>query len=186
MKKRKIYLIILIFTSLYFMIRLLMKIALIEKSYTFVYNAHNLELLLPYTDVTLTVLFFLSLYVYFKEVLAMKYISIALMIFFIPFSIVVSFLSVVLKDEQSRHPLSLYDQNEKHLLIVNHVKGLHPDVGDPREVYLYKKLTPHVYKKIGQTTIAIESYDFKDLSNLKINEKVISVDVNGKTIYLEN
>lgn len=186
MKKRKKYLITLIFTSLYSMVRLLMKIALIEKSYTFVYSAYNLELLLPYADVTVTVLFFLSLYAYFKEVLAMKYISIALMIFFIPFSIVVAFLSVVFQDEQSRHPISFKDQNEKHLLVVNHVEGLHPDVGDPREVYLYKKLTPHVYKKIGQTSIAIELDDFKDLSNLKIDEKVISVDVNGKTIYLEN
>ncbi|EIM08331.1 hypothetical protein A1A1_01328 [Planococcus antarcticus DSM 14505] len=172
--KKKNTIIVLSLAVMYFFIRLSMKIASIEKNYTFVINEADLETVLVYVDVAFVLIFFIVMYIYFKNVLAMKYITIALAVFFIPFTIVLSVLNPFLNNEQSRSFIGL---NEEHLLIINHVKGLHPDEADPREVYLFEKKNPFTYKKVGQSVLRTKSSSLTDQPILKfeLGEPIIEI-----------
>lgn len=185
MKRRKFYLGILIASFVYFLIRLFMKVALIERNYAFVYNRNDLELLLSYADVGFTLLFFISLFKFFKDVLVLKYISIALMVFFIPFSILVSFLYVVFHDEQGRYFIRSFDNKNEYLIIIEQIKGLHPNSEDPRDIYLYREEMPFVYKKIGQNSLTINPPDSIHFSNLRIEEEEISIEINKNTFRFD-
>src|SRR5690554_6316859 len=107
----------------------------------------------------------------------MRYISIALMTFFIPFTILVSFLYITLNtnDEHSRHYFITADANEKHLVVVGNMKGLHPDNGDPRDIYLLEQTGPFVYKKIGQSQIGLENEALNKLSVTEVDAEELSV-----------
>src|SRR5690606_17954942 len=132
--KKKLHLTILISIFLYFVGRLAMLFVMADKNHLFIYGNHDLDLLFPYVDAGLTLLFFYSFYTFFKSNRVMRYISIALMAFFIPFTILVSYIYIVMNtnDEHSRHYFNTADANEEHLVVIGQTKGLHPDSGDPR------------------------------------------------------
>lgn len=180
---KKIHLIILFAVSAYFITRLAMLFAMADKNHLFIYNNKDLDLLFPYTDVGLTILFFYSFYYFFKTTSTAKYISIALMIFFIPFTILVSFLYIAINanDEHSRH----FFNDEELLVVIGHLNGLHPDSGDPRDIYLYEKTAPFVYKKTGQSRIELDAEELKELSDMQVDAEELSVEINERRILLE-
>lgn len=181
--KKKIHLAILISISVYFLARLAMLFAMADKNHLFIYNNHDIDLLLPYADVAFTLLFFFSFYHFFKNNRAMKYISIALMIFFIPFSILAAFLYVSMNanDDYSRH----FFNEEELLVVIGHMKGLHPESGDPRNIYLYEKTAPFIYEKIGQSWIELGNEGLATLSDMRIDVKELSVEINERRIFIE-
>lgn len=185
--KKKIHLTILLFTSLYFFMRLVMLYAMADKNHLFIYKGNNLDLLLPDADIILIILFFFSLYHFFKSNRLMKYISIVLMAFFIPFVILASFLYTTMNanDEHSRHHFNSADENKKFLVVIGHMKGLHPDSGDPRDIYLYEKTASFIYEKIGQRRTELDNEDLKMLSDMKLNTEELSVEINERTVFLE-
>ncbi len=185
--KKKIHLAILLFISIYFLARLAMLFMTADMNHLFIFKGNELDLLLPNADIILTVLFFLSLYHFFKINRPMKYISIALMIFFIPFTILASFLYTVLNtnDEHSRHHFNSADDNTEFLVVIGHMKGLHPDYGDPRDIYLYEKTAPFLYEKIGQARIGLDADDLKTLSDMKVDAEALSVAINERSILLQ-
>ncbi|MFD1032589.1 hypothetical protein [Metaplanococcus flavidus] len=185
--KKKLHLTILLSISLYLAGRLAMLFVMADKNHLFIYKNHDLDLLLPYVDVGLTLLFFYSLYNFFKNSRAMRYISIALMAFFIPFTILVSFLYIVMNtnDEHSRHYFDTADANEELLVVIGLMKGLHPDSGDPRDIYLYEKIAPFVYKKLGQSQIGLEGEELRNLTVKRVDTEELSVVINERRIFLE-
>lgn len=184
--KKKLHLTILLTIPLYLVGRLAMLFLMADKNHLFIYENYDLDLLLPYIDVGLTLLFFYSFYTLFKSSRVMRYISIALMAFFIPFTILVSFLYIAVNtnDEHSRHYFTTGDANEKHLVMVGNLKGLHPDNGDPRDIYLFEKAGPFVYKKIGQRQIGLENEALNKLSVTGVDTEELSVIINEKKILL--
>lgn len=185
--KKKIHLAILLFTSVYFLMRLVMLYAMADKKHLFIYKGNDLDLLLPDTDIILAMLFFFSLYHFFKSNRPMKYVSIALMAFFIPFTILASFLYTVMNahDEHSRHRFNSADNNKEFLVVIGHMKGLHPDNGDPRDIYLYEKTASFMYEKLGQRRIELDADDLKKLSDMKLDAEELSVEINERRMFLE-
>ncbi|WP_282019407.1 hypothetical protein [Planomicrobium okeanokoites] len=185
--KKKIHLAILLFTSVYFLMRLTMLYAMANKNHLFIYKNTDLDLLLPSADIISTMLFFFSLYHFFKSNRPMKYISIALMAFFIPFTILASFLYTTMNadDEHSRHRFNSADDNKKFLVVIGHMKGLHPDNSDPRDIYLYEKTAPFIYEKLGQCRIELDAEDLKVLSDMKVNVEELSVEINERMVFFE-
>lgn len=161
--------------------------AMADKNHLFIYKGNDLDLLLPDADIILTMLFFFSLYHFFKSNLPMKYISIVLMAFFIPFTILASFLYTTMNanDEHSRHRFNSADENKKFLVVIGHMKGLHPDNGDPRDIYLYEKTASFIYEKIGQRQIKLDAEDLKTLSDMKLYADEHSVEINKRMVFLE-
>ncbi len=160
-----------------------MLFAMADKNHLFIYNNHDFDLLLPYADIAFTTLFFFSIYNFFKTNRTMKYISIALMIFFIPFSVLVSFLYIAMNanDEHSRQFFS----NEELLVVIGHLNGLHPDSGDPRDIYMYEKTAPFVYTKIGHSRIELDAEELRELSDMQLDAEELSVEINERRILLE-
>lgn len=185
--KKKIHLAILLFTFAYFLMRLGMLFAMADKNHLFIYKGNDLDLLLPDADIILTILFFFSLYHFIKSNRSMRYVSIALAAFFIPFVILSSFLYTTLNahDEHSRHRFNSADHNKKFLVVIGHMKGLHPNNGDPRDIYLYEKTAPFIYEKIGQRRTELDNEDLKTLSDMKLDTEELSVEINERRVFLE-
>lgn len=182
MKKRKCSLILLISTSLYFVVRLIMKISLINRNYAFVFNGNDLELMLPKYDLLFVLLFFISMYRYFKGVLAMRYIAIALAIFFIPFSLFLSVQYRVVNNDQYRNFIGT---GAEHLLVIEHMGGLHPDIGDPQVIYLFEKKNPYIYKKIGQSEIRRKGDPLSDQPKLRFENDKPIIEIGEESILLD-
>lgn len=182
MKKRKCSFILLIFTSLYFVIRLLVKIALVDRNYAFVFNGNDLELMLPKYDLLFVLIFFISMYRYFKDVLALRYIAIALAIFFIPFSLFLSVQYHVVKNDQYRVFIGI---GAEHLLVIEHIGGLHPDLGDPQDIYLFEKKNSFIYKKIGQSKIRRKGHSLSDHPKLRFENDKPIIEIGEESILLD-
>lgn len=182
MKKRRLSLILLVFSSLYFVIRLLMKIALVNRNYAFVFNGTDLELMLPKYDLLFVLLFFVSMYRYFKDVLAMRYISIVLAIFFIPFSLFLSVQYRVVNNDQYRNFIGT---GAEHLLVIEHMGGLHPDLGDPQDIYLFEKKNSFIYKKISQSEIKRKGDSLSAPPQLRFENDMPIIEIGEESIPLD-
>ncbi|WP_422124454.1 hypothetical protein DHX103_06455 [Planococcus sp. X10-3] len=185
--KKKLHLTILLSIAIYLAGRLAMLFFMADKNYLFIYKNYDPDLLLPYVDVGLTLLFFYSLYNFFKNSRAMRYISIALMTFFIPFTILTSFLYIMMNtnDEHSRHYFNTAAANEELLVVIGQMKGLHPDSGDPRDIYLYEKIAPFVYNKLAKSQIGLKGEELRNLSDMRVDTEELSVEINERRIFLE-
>lgn len=182
MKKRRFSSILLASTSVYIVIRLLMKIALVDRNYAFVFNGTDLELTLRSYDVLFTFVFFLSLYKFFKKV-TMKRLTIMLAIFFVPFSIYASFIHYpLLNDDQYR---IFIGTGAKHLIVIEHKGGLHPDIGDPQDIYLFEKKTSFIYKKIGQSEVRIKGGSLSNQPKLRFEMGKSIIEIEEELIPLD-
>lgn len=181
--KKKFNLAILLAISAYFVMRFTMLFAMTDKNHKFIHNMKALDLLLPNADVALTILFFFIFYNFFKNNSIMKYVSVTLMVFFIPFTILVAFLYVSMNsdDEQSSHFLN----GDELLVVIDEIKGLHPDNGDPRQIYMYEKTGLFIYKKIGQSQVELTAEDLTKVSDIEVGAEELSVVINEKRIFLE-
>lgn len=181
MKKRKLSLILMVFSSLYFAMRLLMKIAMIDRNYAFVFNGNDLELVLPLYDLLFVLIFFIGMYTYFKGVLAMRYVAIVLAIFFIPFTL---FFSVQYRIAVNDQYSSFVGTGAEHLLVIEHIAGLHPKQGDPQDIYLFEKENAFIYKKTGQSEIQRKGTFFSKQPKLRFENDKAIIEIGEESIPL--
>lgn len=174
--------------TIYFIVRLLMRTMNIDHKYVFFYKMKDLQFFFDNIDLFATVLFFICLYKYLRSTLFAKLVLVFGLIVCVPLSLFSSFVYELTNNIDvklflgSENP----DDENSYLLIINHYSALHPDVEDPREVYLFQQtLLPFMYEKISQSKKVISHETLLKTPELTFTGDKITIEIGKDKLRME-
>lgn len=188
MTRHLFYIPILASCTIYFVVRILMRILSIDHKYVFFYKMKDLQFFFDDIDIFVTVLFFICLFKYLRSTFFAKLVLVFGLIICFPLSLFSYFVYGLDNNIDVKLFLSAEnpDDESSYLLIINHHSALHPDEGDPREVYLFQQtLLPYMYEKISQSKKTVSHEVLLKTPELTFTGDKITIEVGKDKFHME-